>query len=468
MYEEDNYNHEPIKDSQKSENESNYNHYPNNYDTSKRESTSHIPQEPVKIKKKKSVLFKKVMASVCFGLLLGIFAGIGFYGMIKVANISDASLLISESGAETKAESQVSEQGQIEENTTDEPASESAANALKTPDTIATVVTDVTNVVQSVMPSVVSINSMYTTTETYWGQTTTRQEEGSGSGIIVGKNDTELLIATNYHVVQDADALSVQFIDEESVSAQVKGSDMGMDLAVISISLEAIKGSTMDSIKIATLGSSDALNVGEPVIAIGNALGYGQSVTTGVVSALNREITIENMTSELIQTDAAINPGNSGGALLNIKGEVIGINSNKIGGSVIEGMGYAIPVSSAQPIIEELMTKQTRAKVAEEQKAYLGITGLDVSAEISELYGMPLGVYVSKVSEGTAAANAGLVKGDIITEFDGEKIESMLELSDILEYYAAGTQVELLIMQGSPTGYQEKSVTLTLGAKVGQ
>ena len=244
---------------------------------------------------------------------------------------------------------------------------------------------------------------------------------------------------------------------------------------MIAVQLTDIEGDTMNQIAIAKLGSSEELTVGEPVIAIGNALGYGQSVTTGVISALDRAIQttatqsqspVQNEDMEIntfIQTDAAINPGNSGGALLNSKGEVIGINSSKIGGSTIEGMGYAIPISDARPIIEDLMTKQTRLKVAEEDRGYLGITGVDVTSDSVQLYGLPRGVYVSSVTDGSGAAQAGLVRGDIITAINGEEVSSMVELKEELAYYAAGTTVELTIMQGSPTGYQAKTVSLTLG-----
>ena len=273
--------------------------------------------------------------------------------------------------------------------------------------------------------------------------------------------------------MESAEELTVQFTDGSQSQAQIKGTDANKDLAVIAVQLSDISSDTMSSISIATLGDSNALTVGEPVIAIGNALGYGQSVTTGVVSALNRAIASDGSqnvqtgtdteVNTFIQTDAAINPGNSGGALLNIHGEVIGINSNKIGGSTVEGMGYAIPISDAKPIIENLMTKQTRLKVNEDSKGYLGITGIDVVAEYSEIYGMPQGVYVSSVTEGTGAAEAGLVKGDIITGLNGEEIKSMEELKNELSYYTAGTTVELTIMQGSPTGYQAKTVQVTLG-----
>ncbi|MDE6976676.1 MAG: trypsin-like peptidase domain-containing protein [Lachnospiraceae bacterium] len=340
---------------------------------------------------------------------------------------------------------------------------------------VQTTVTDVTEVVKAVMPSVVSVNNKYIETTSFWGRDFSSEGTSTGSGIIVGKNDTELLLVTNYHVVEAAEELSVQFADGSQVQAQMKGSDSDKDLAVIAVQLTDIDSSTMNAIAVAKMGDSTQLTVGEPVIAIGNALGYGQSVTTGVVSALNRPIAVSSTSSQtgvmddtevntFIQTDAAINPGNSGGALLNSRGEVIGINSNKIGGSAVEGMGYAIPISDAQPIIEKLMTRETRLRVEEADRGFLGITGIDVVAEYSQLYGMPKGVYISSVSEGTGAAEAGLVRGDIITALNGEEVKSMDDLKEELSYYSVGSTVELTIMQGSPTGFQAKTVSVTLGA----
>ena len=336
------------------------------------------------------------------------------------------------------------------------------------------VVTDVTQVVKAVMPSVVSVSNTYVQRGTFFGQEYSSEAVSSGSGIIVGENDSELLIVTNYHVVESADTLSVQFVDEEQVQAQIKGTDADKDLAVLAVQLSDIKEDTLDQISIASLGSSDDLTVGEPVIAIGNALGYGQSVTTGVVSALNRPIAVtsqegqtgDSQINTFIQTDAAINPGNSGGALLNTKGEVIGINSNKIGGSTVEGMGYAIPISDAKPIIEELMQKETRLKVDEANKGVLGITGVNVEAQYSEVYGIPMGVYVSSVTDNSGAAAVGLVRGDIITAINGETVETMEELKEEMNYYQAGDVVTLTIMQGSPTGYQSKDVQVTLGKQL--
>ncbi len=434
-------------------------------------------QKPQKQKKQGTGFGKKAVLGICCGLLFGIFAGLGFEA---VTTASD--LVKNKEQEQVQADTEPEAEG-IEEVKDKEEIAETAAPAVTTLESntssAMTTVTDVRSVVKEVMPSVVSVNNKYIETTSFFGQQYSSEGNSTGSGIIVGQNDTELLLVTNYHVVASAEELTVQFVDGNQVQAQIKGTDADKDLAVIAVQLDHIDSATKEKIAIAKLGNSEDLEVGEPVIAIGNALGYGQSVTTGVVSALNRAIAVEDSYSSLpgnyqedsevntfIQTDAAINPGNSGGALLNIKGEVIGINSNKIGGSAVEGMGYAIPISDAQPIIENLMTKQTRLKVDGESKGYLGITGIDVVAEYSQIYGMPQGVYVSSVSEGTGAADAGLVKGDIITALNGEEVKSMENLKDELSYYAAGTTVELTIMQGSPTGYQAKTVQVTLGAAV--
>lgn len=330
-----------------------------------------------------------------------------------------------------------------------------------------TVVTDVTAVVEAVMPACVSItNNFVEEVQDFWGQTYAQNETASGSGIIIGENDTELLIVTNNHVVDGSDELYVQFIDGSSVEAQVKGTDSAVDLAVIAVKLSDVEADTKDAICVAKMGDSDNLQIGEPAIAIGNALGYGQSVTTGVISALNRslEVSETGTSNALIQTDAAINPGNSGGALLNIRGEVVGINSNKIGGTAIEGMGYAIPISTAKPIIEELMTRETKNKVDESVRGYLGISCINVTKDLSENFNMPEGIFVAEVYEGTGADEAGLVRGDIITEFDGVTVKNQNELTARMEYYEVGETVEITIMQGSPNGYQPKQVMVTLSS----
>lgn len=329
------------------------------------------------------------------------------------------------------------------------------------------VVTDVTKVVDSVMPSVVSIFGTYMVTEDFWGYQFSQEDEGSGSGIIVGENEEELLIVTNNHVVADSTSLSVQFVEEQTCAAQVKGTDADSDLAVIAVSLEDLSDSTKAAIRIATLGDSDKLKVGEPAIAIGNALGYGQSVTTGVISAVNRQDSMNESGESLflIQTDAAINPGNSGGALLNVYGEVVGINSSKIAGSMVEGMGYAIPISTAKPIIEELMSKKTRVPVEEAEKGYLGISGINVTDDVHELYGLPYGVYIAQVYEGTPAQRAGLKKGDIITYFDGETVETMEELSLLLDCTQAGSSVQIGVMITTQRGYEERMIEVVLGGR---
>lgn len=411
--------------------------------------------------------FKKALICVSLGLFFGVCAGLGFYAVETATGMFDNVSTVENTG--NAASENVS--NDIKE--TSEVISESVSYDIDGSDiqktqTVTTVVADVSDVVDAVMPAVVSISNTYTEKMSYFGQVMTSEAEASGSGIIVGKNDTELLIATNYHVIADADLLKVQFVENSEVEASVKGMDADMDLAVIAVSLDSIKESTLSQIAIATLGDSNDLKVGEPAIAIGNSLGYGQSVTTGVISALNRDMELsDGSTGTFIQTDAAINPGNSGGALLNIKGEVIGINSNKIGGSVIEGMGYAIPISAASPIIAELMLKETKNKVAEDERGFLGISGISVTSEVSSAYGMPEGVYIAQVYEGTAADAAGLVKGDIITEFDGEKVSSMDELQTILEYYAKGDTVEITVMSIGNGGYRSKTVSITLGNKVG-
>lgn len=343
---------------------------------------------------------------------------------------------------------------------------------------LATTVTDVSSVVETVMPSVVSITNVSTVQvqvpdffgsfggNSQGGNTYEQEQEASGSGIIIDKNDTELLIVTNNHVVNKASTLSVGFADGSVVDAKIKGTDVDSDLAVIAVPLENIDSNTMNQIKIAQLGDSTQLKVGEAAIAIGNALGYGQSVTTGVISAVEREVTVDNVTNSLIQTDAAINPGNSGGALLNMKGQVIGINSVKYSSTEVEGMGYAIPISNAIPILNELVTKETRDKVDSADTGYLGIAGVDVSEEAASTYSMPTGVYVAQVVDGGAAQAAGIKKGDIITKFDGSSVSSMQSLQETLQYYAAGSTVTITVQTAQDGEYQEKDVTVTLGRKV--
>ncbi len=323
--------------------------------------------------------------------------------------------------------------------------------------------TDVAEVASNVMPSVVSITnlSVQEVQNFFFGGTTTQEYESTGSGIVVGQNDTELLIVSNNHVVEGSSSLTVTFIDGSNIEAVIKGTDANLDLAIIAVPLKSIENSTLDAIKIATLGDSDALAVGEPAIAIGNALGYGQSVTSGIISALDRQI--EGFDSSLIQTDAAINPGNSGGALVNASGEVIGINTVKVSADAVEGMGYAIPISDVNDIINELMNRETRSKVDESKRGTIGISGVDVDESTSQLYNMPEGVHVSEVIKGGAADKAGIPKGCIIVKFGGTSISSMSQLQEQLKYYEAGEKVDIVVMIPDGSGeYKEKTYEIKL------
>ena len=419
-----------------------------------RQGKKHKEKKP---RKPMNPLMKKVIAVVVCGVFFGVCAGVSFLAVNSLGNDKQPKEITQATadGAENAQDTQ--ESGA---------ANDSGIKSTVTQGTSSAVVTDVTKVVEATMPSIVSItNQMIISGTDFWGQNMEQEQEAAGSGIIIGENDKELLVVTNYHVVADSTKLSVKFIDDEVVEAQIKGTSPSIDLAVIAVKLEDINSSTKGSIAIATMGDSDTLKVGEPVIAIGNALGYGQSVTTGVVSALNRtlEVSETGTSNALIQTDAAINPGNSGGALLDIKGQVIGINSNKIGGSTIEGMGYAIPISSAKPIIEELMNRETKEKVDESNRGFLEISCINVTKAMGEAYGMPEGIYVAQVYPATGADNAGLVKGDIITGFAGATVTTQDDLTNSMQYYAVGDTVELTIMRGNPTeGYQEQKVNVTL------
>lgn len=394
---------------------------------------------------------KKAVTAISLGIIFGVCS---FGGALAVSHFTGDKLTAS---------------GSTQQITTNGSATPSADNALakentdKTVTTTSstdtkTVTTDVTNVVSAAMPSIVSIDNNYTETVTsMFGQSGEEEETASGSGIIVGKSDSELLIATNNHVVENSDSLKVKFIDDTEASADIKGTDSSMDLAVIAVQLSDLSSDTLDSITVATLGDSDSLQVGEPAIAIGNALGIGQSVTTGVISAVNREIELsDNSTGTFIQTDAAINPGNSGGALLNSNGEVIGINSNKIGGTTIEGMGYAIPISKAEPIINKLMNQSTKVKVEDSKKGALGISVLTPTGVE--------GAYVADVEDSSAAAKGGIEAGDLITKLDDTEITSRDDLENALKYYAEGTKVTVTVLRRGDNGYEEQTLSVTLQA----
>lgn len=335
------------------------------------------------------------------------------------------------------------------------------------------VTSDVSSIVNDVMPSVVAITNMSVQeVQNFWGQTSQYQSESCGTGIIIAKTDNELLIVTNNHVIADNESLTVTFDDDTSVDADVKGTDPEHDLAVIAVPLNQVSSETMEKIAVATLGDSTALQVGEPAIAIGNAMGYGQSVTTGVISAVNREsTTTDEQTGEteetgvkLIQTDAAINPGNSGGPLVNANGEVIGINSSKLASTTVEGMGYAIPISDVSDIIDNLMNQETKHKVSEEKKGYLGVKGYDVTEESAKKYNMPTGVYVAEIVKGGGSEEAGITKGNVITALNGTTVNSMEELQKELGYYESGKTVSVTIQVPENNGeWTEKTVDVKLG-----
>ena len=327
-------------------------------------------------------------------------------------------------------------------------------------------ISDIATIAKNAMPSIVSITNMSVQeVQSFFGGTQQQESTSVGSGIIIGQTDSELLILTNNHVVEGNEKLTVSFVDNESVEANVKGTDSTKDLAVVAVKISDVKDSTMDEIAVATMGDSSKLQVGEQVVAIGNALGYGQSVTSGIVSATERTLDgYEGGT--LIQTDAAINPGNSGGALLNSNGEVIGINTAKVATDSVEGMGYAIPISDASDTIQNLMNQETKTKVSEAEQGYLGIQGVDVSDESAKMYNMPTGVYISDVVKNGGAQQAGLTKGSVITGLEGTTISDMNSLKEQLQYYRVGDKVKITVqVPGNNGEYTEKTVEVTLGSK---
>ena len=399
-------------------------------------------------KKKTSFAVKAVTFAVC-GALFGVFAGAGFYGI----NLLNKQLLGNqEITVDAPAEKTLEAENQVAQ--------------LITPTETKIISADVTEVVEDVMPAMVSIVNKYVQTSSFWGQTFSQEAQSSGSGIIIAQDDKELLIATNYHVIEGADTLEVTFIDGNVAQAQIKGKDASMDLAVIAIPLETIDTETKQAITVAKLGDSEALKLGEQVIAIGNALGYGQSVTGGWVSALNREVGMEDGSKgTFIQTDAAINGGNSGGALLNMNGEVVGINSSKISGYGVEGMGYAIPIAAAEPIISDLMTKETKEKVEDGNVGYMGISLQTVNAEMSAYLNLPTGIIVMEVEKDSPAEKAGLLPYDIITNFDGDKISDYEDLQASLQYCAPGTVADVIVMRQVNGEYTAVELEITLGER---
>ena len=419
---------------------------------------------------------KGLTFSLCAVLAGGLAAG-SFEGVNKLAGWSGATTV---EAASNKDETTLT---YAKSEKKDADASDSKSDTGKDTGSTAKGSLDVSEIVSEALPSIVSITTKSVQeVQNYFGmygmygyapQQQEQEVEGSGSGIIVGKNDDELLIATNYHVVEGADTLSVAFTDGNAVEASVKGFDEERDLAVVSVSLDDVEDDTMDAISIANIGSSDDLKVGEQVVAIGNALGYGQSVTTGIVSAKNRRMDSDNNTVtdgsddssdgvNLIQTDAAINPGNSGGALLNMEGEVVGINSAKLASTEVEGMGYAIAISDVTDILQNLMNETSRDKLDDSEHGVLGIEGSSVSSEAVQMYGIPAGVFVKKVTEGGAADKAGLKANSVITEFNGKAVSSIDQLMEYLSYYEPDEEVELTVQVPHGTSYKEETVKVTL------
>jgi len=393
--------------------------------------------KPKKIKKKG---FGKTLARcIAIALVFGLVSGGVFSGVMQLtgSNVRVKTVYYGKSGGENGSVSSTS----------------MSTAELKT---------DVSGIVEQVMPSIVAItNTSEKEITDFFGQSLNKEQHSSGSGIIIGQDDEQLLIVTNNHVVKDADNLSVSFIDKSVVKATVKGTSPSSDLAIVSVKLNELSATTLEAIKVAVMGDSKVLKVGEPTIAIGNALGYGQSVTTGVVSALDRSVTVEDVTCKVIQTDAAINPGNSGGALLNAKGEVIGINSSKYADAEVEGIGFAIPISDAQPIIDKLVTREA---VDPQKQAYLGVYGVDVSEEVSAAYKMPVGVYVTQVVENQAADKYGIKAGDVITKFNNETIVKMEQLQEQIQLCKAGDKVEVVVQRSENGKYKSTTIKLKLSS----
>lgn len=392
--------------------------------------------------------FRKGVKFTAMALTFGVVASAAFQGTNFLFNQIDG-------GAQEEQEARLSMADAV--NTSSDASASTEEGAAGS--------SSVAAIADAAMPSLVAITNQSVQEMMNWfGQSQAYESQSSGSGIIIGQTDTELLIVTNNHVVDGAQTLSVGFIDETAAKAQVKGTDAEHDIAVISVNLSDLSADTLSQIKVIQVGSSADLQVGEQVVAIGNALGYGQSVTTGIVSALNRPVTIDGVTNTLIQTDAAINPGNSGGALLNMSGQLVGINSAKYSDTTVEGMGYAIPVDDVTDIIESLMNRTARTQKAPEgQQGFLGITGQDVTSEISEAYGMPKGVYITSVEEDSAAEKAGLQKSDIITKFDGTSVSSLSGLQELISYYSSGETVEITYSAVSDGQYTEQTAEVTLG-----
>ena len=409
----------------------------------------------------------KGLAIVVAALLAGAIAGLSMFAVAKLTGVLDA---YKNAAVELKNTATTPAAGKpAGASSGSESAAAPAHKAEKaiTDRAVVTSANDVSGIAEDMMPAVVAITG---TTEyeafSFWGPSQTYEAQSSGSGFIMDEDDDEYMIVTNNHVVADTKELVITFVDETTANAEVKGRDADKDVAVISVKKAELEKGTADNIKIAVMGDSDKIRVGQGVVAIGNALGYGQSVTAGIISALNREITAEGRTiKNLIQTDAAINPGNSGGALLNMNGEVIGINAAKYSSTEVEGVGYAIPISSVKDLLESFAAYEIREKVAEDEQGYLGIQGQDIDAQMSQMYDMPEGVYVYKIVENVPAATSGLQEKDIITKVDGQSVSGMEELRDLLNRYRGGETVKLTVFRLEGSEYKEMTVEVTLANK---
>lgn len=448
---ENDYNNQPVSKNESSL--SNYNNHQqvgprtpdynntSNYEEYHTQQDNYYNNTPPSEPKKKKGTAKKWISIISAAAVFGLVAGVIFQGVNFIANYNKVDISSTD----------------LEQTPVEDTSKKIATTTVNQNRYITS--TDVVEVVENTMPSIVSITSLVNTSYNFFGREYENEGEGSGSGFIVGKNEDELLIATNNHVVQGATKIQVSFIDDEVVEAVVKGVDSISDLAVISVKLSDMKKSTLSEIKIATLGESDDIKVGQMAVAIGNALGYGQTVTVGYISAKERDVTVERNTMKLLQTDAAINPGNSGGPLLNISGEVIGINSAKYADSVIEGMGFAIPISKATPIINELMNRE---ELKDSEKGYLGVTIEDVTREENQKYGMPIGVYITSVSNNGAAKEAGIVPGDIIIKVNGMETASKQSLVEKINSYRKGTEITITVSRYNNGIYKEQDIKVTL------
>ena len=424
--------------------------------------------EMPKQKEPKDSFGRRLALCALFAILFGIASGLLFVGMRQVGTYLD--------GRTTEPSFDVGESAAAEEEprvTLGEDTSKSATDEVAEAEsevpkiTASTVEKSVADVAEETMPAMVAItNVSVQQVYSFFGQPQTYEVPSAGSGIIVGQTDEELLIATNEHVISNHESLTVCFADDSVVEATVKGSDATNDLAIIAVALDDIEEETKDKIRVISIGNSDELRIGEGVVAIGNALGYGQSVSAGVISAVNREVTVDKVTHVLLQTDAAINPGNSGGALLNMNGELIGINEIKYASTDVEGIGYAIPITQAKPILDELMNRKTRTKAPEGKQGYLGIVCNTVTEQYSEALNIPVGVYVESIKEDSAADKAGIMTRDIITKIDGQTVATADELVRELQYFSEGESVELTVWRiGADNEYEETTVTVTLDAR---